>query len=325
MGTSLQQQPSQLKRLNQDKLTSDADAVMADPSTNVKVELPDEALQLAHALLAAAQQGTIYEISGLLDRGAPAWYQDDDLGWSCLHYAAERREPALLRKLLSGGAVWNAVDHWGRTAGEICLSLGDKEGWEVIRNEGVRAEMLHHALREANKLKAAEEKAEGAKGEKGDENMTVEPGEGPEGAQVTQSGDGITLRNHDESSAGDNLAFLSSKLTWEVGDDGRERVLDADGNGVMMGWEEPLSEYGPPKTPSPSELRFSLIKADPQCANTSASWRRGRTSQSSTSDMDSASSTGSSRRPSRGRTSSSRRIPRYFSTCAIRACTTGRT
>jgi protein arginine N-methyltransferase 2 len=41
--------------------------------------------------------------------------------------------------LLQGGAVWNAVDKGGRTAGEICLSLGDREGWEMIRNEGVRS------------------------------------------------------------------------------------------------------------------------------------------------------------------------------------------
>lgn len=208
-------------------------AELAAAGVPVKVELPDEALQLAHALLAAAQQGTVADVAGLLERDSPAWFQDETLGWSCLHYAAERREPALLRKLLAGGAVWNAVDKWGRTAGEICLSLGDRTGWEIIRNEGVRAEMLHHALREANKLK-----------EKEAEEMTVEPGEeGKEGAEVTQTGDGITLRNHDESSAGDNLAFLASKLTWETGEDGRERVLDADGNGVMMGWEEPLSKF----------------------------------------------------------------------------------
>lgn len=195
----------------------------ASAAADVRVELPDEALQLAHALLAASSEGSAADVAALLDRGAPAWYQDDALGWSCLHYAAERREPALLRRLLKGGAVWNAVDHWGRTAGEVCLSLGDREGFELIRNEGVRTEMLHHALREANCLKAKEAEAE-AKGQKGE----------TEGAAtVTHQGDGITIRNHDESSAGDNLAFLASKLTWETGDDGRERVLDADGNGYV--------------------------------------------------------------------------------------------
>lgn len=41
----------------------------------------------------------------------------------------------------------------------------------------------------------------------------------------------LTLRAEDKTSAGDNLTFLQSELRWETGDDGKERVLDADGNG----------------------------------------------------------------------------------------------
>jgi len=44
-------------------------------------------------------------------------------------------------------------------------------------------------------------------------------------------GDAMTLRAEDKTSAGDNMAFLKSKLTWDQGEDGKERVLDADGNG----------------------------------------------------------------------------------------------
>ena len=108
---------------------------MADESD----ALPEEILKLAEALLTASKSGSSSTISPLLEKGAPAWYQDEELGWSCLHYAAERRDPELLELLLRGGAVWNAVDLWGRTAGEICLSLGDREGWEIIRNEGIRS------------------------------------------------------------------------------------------------------------------------------------------------------------------------------------------
>ena len=43
----------------------------------------------------------------------------------------------------------------------------------------------------------------------------------------------MKLRAEDKTSAGDNLAFLQSKLTWDIGTDGRERVLDADGNGSV--------------------------------------------------------------------------------------------
>ena len=101
-------------------------------------EVPEDLLAAANALLRAAKTGSLQTIKELLKNGAPAWYQDPELGWSALHYAAERGEPKLLTALLRGGAVWNAVDFWGRTAGEVCLSLGDQEGWEIIRNEGIR-------------------------------------------------------------------------------------------------------------------------------------------------------------------------------------------
>lgn len=170
---------------------------VASPSYAMEeASLPPDALELAYALLAAAQTSPLLVVKSILDRGAPAWFQDTELGWSALHYAAERREPAIIRALLRRGAVWNAVDKWGRTAGEICLSLGDREGWEAIRNEGVRTEMLHHAL-------AGSQDMEGV----------------------------VTLRAEDKTSAGDNLQFLQSELTWDMGEDGRERVLDADGNG----------------------------------------------------------------------------------------------
>lgn len=103
--------------------------------------LDSSLLTLAFRLIKAAQAAAPSVLAGLLAEGAPAWFQDDDLGWSCLHYAAERKEPECLKVLLQGGAVWNAVDKWGRTAGEICLSLGDEEGWSIIRNEGIRSGM----------------------------------------------------------------------------------------------------------------------------------------------------------------------------------------
>ncbi len=48
-----------------------------------------------------------------------------------------------------------------------------------------------------------------------------------------ESSTNMVLRAEDGTSAGDNLTFLKSELRWEMGDDGRERVLDADGNGYV--------------------------------------------------------------------------------------------
>lgn len=49
--------------------------------------------------------------------------------------------------------------------------------------------------------------------------------------KIDQDANTATLKNIDPTSAGDNFAFLKSKLTWTKGDDGKERVLDEDGNG----------------------------------------------------------------------------------------------
>lgn len=77
----------------------------------------------------------------------------------------------------------------------VCRILWDLESW-LIRL--TMTEMLHHAL-----------------------SGTLSP----------DATNNIVLRAEDKTSAGDNLVFLKSKLTWDVGKDGKERVLDADGNG----------------------------------------------------------------------------------------------
>ncbi len=72
--------------------------------------------------------------------------------------------------------------------------------------------MLHHAIASASGPK-----------------QPAAPGE----SSTLEHTDGntMTLRHEDATSAGDNLTFLKSKLVYDTGDDGKERVLDADGNG----------------------------------------------------------------------------------------------
>lgn len=72
--------------------------------------------------------------------------------------------------------------------------------------------MLHHAISAATGPKSASAPGESSTLEHGDGNT-------------------MTLRQEDSTSAGDNLTFLRSKLVYDVGEDGKERVLDADGNG----------------------------------------------------------------------------------------------
>lgn len=44
------------------------------------------------------------------------------------------------------------------------------------------------------------------------------------------------------STASDNKAFLKSRLRYEKDENGEERCIDEEGNGVMMGWELPIMQ-----------------------------------------------------------------------------------
>ncbi len=186
-------------------------------------------------LFLAASKSPLEALKALLNSGnCPIWYQDPETGWSALHFAAERGDPDLVRLLLQNGAVWNAIDNLGYTAGDISLSVNDQESYLLIRDEGLRTEMIIHALQPASS--SGDEPADDI--DDMDQDVSVDSEKVTDTATLTENG--MTLRNEDKSSAGDNMVFLQSKLVWEKGDDGVDRVLDGDGNGVMMGWETPL-------------------------------------------------------------------------------------
>lgn len=65
-------------------------------------------LALGHKLLEAAADSPLSEVQRLIKAGAPTWFQEETMGWSALHFAAERAESAVVMALLEGGAVWNA-------------------------------------------------------------------------------------------------------------------------------------------------------------------------------------------------------------------------
>lgn len=73
---------------------------------------PDLTLEEAGAILiSASKAGSATDVLALLkEHSAPVWFQDG-LGWSALHYAAERGDADLVKVLLDNGAVWNAGQH----------------------------------------------------------------------------------------------------------------------------------------------------------------------------------------------------------------------
>lgn len=104
------------------------------------------------------------------------------------------------------------VDYYHNTAGDIALSMNNEICYNVIRDAGIRAELLLALL-------------------SGHENP--EPNT-------------LLVRSEDTTAAGSPAAFLSSRLTYSFDAYGQEICsVQADGEeiGVMMGWEKGISEF----------------------------------------------------------------------------------
>ncbi|ORY38915.1 S-adenosyl-L-methionine-dependent methyltransferase [Rhizoclosmatium globosum] len=132
--------------------------------------------------------------------------RDAETNASPLHYAAQTGSLAAVELLLQHGHPWNEVTFTHKTAAEFALAQGHNHIWDRLLNEGIRVEMLLAIL---------------GKGEQ----------------------DSDTLDLDEETKAKllpvDASDYLNKKLTYS--EDG-SKLLDEDGNGVMMGWEAPLME-----------------------------------------------------------------------------------
>lgn len=189
--------------------------------------------QLISAILNGASLDTVKEL--VQTGGAPVWFQDEEgEGISPLHAAAYVRDAEMVRWLIGQGAVWNAVDNLKNTAGDVALSFNDLETYTVIRDAGIRAELLLGLLESKNRA----------------------PIETPSN---------LVLKQDDDTAAASTDAFLSSKLIYTTdeygqkicmvkvpkktivftGENGEGEPVVEDGEeeiGVMMGWEQGIME-----------------------------------------------------------------------------------
>lgn len=104
-----------------------------------------------------------------------------------------------------------------QTAGDVAYSLNQAAAYEAILAEGVRYEMIRAVMGDAFGGGDASE----------EEDLGDEEGEETSDATPAQK----------LSTAGDNATFLASRLTFTTDARGQEICVDAEGNGVMMGWE----------------------------------------------------------------------------------------
>ncbi|KAH9935476.1 uncharacterized protein B0H18DRAFT_975822 [Fomitopsis serialis] len=139
----------------------------------------------------------------MVEDGAPLWFQDHE-GTSALHAAAYTENEELIQYLIEQGAVWNAVDNLHNTAGDIVLSMNNETCYNIIRDAGIRSELL----------------------------LTLLASRTPPATSPLS----MVLQATDTTAAGSQNAFLSSKLKFVKDDNGQEIL------GVMMGWERGIMQ-----------------------------------------------------------------------------------
>lgn len=183
-------------------------------------------------LLAAASIGDLPTIESLIkSQEAQPWYESEDLGWSALHYAAENGHTAVVRYLLKNGAIWNAVDQNGITAGEVAWSGNWDSTYNAILQHGVAQTLLLSALEQDDD----EEEEEEEKGiETAEAEATVKHSEDDQQMTLTAAGGELTNSNKDFLAS--PLRFFTSS-TADAKGKRRERCMDEDNNMVMSGWE----------------------------------------------------------------------------------------
>ncbi|GAA5838201.1 hypothetical protein JCM9279_004154 [Rhodotorula babjevae] len=175
----------------------------------------------------------------VLEEHAECWVQDAQ-GWTALHAAAHTGSVEHIKLLLrKGNAVWSIPDNLGCTAGDIAYSMNNTGAYEELLAEGIRSEMLRAVLEAA---KSSAESDSGSDGPADADMATPDapPAEGADGAPPSSAPTLTTTAAAAAtqlSTASDNATFLASRLKFTHDSRGQPIALDAEGNGVMMGWE----------------------------------------------------------------------------------------
>jgi protein arginine N-methyltransferase 2 len=226
---------------------------MDDPAFEIETDLQTQSI-----LLAAAN----HDLTALRDllRNSSANVQDPESGFTPLHAAIAACEPdnedgavetngetngttkeqqqeqeieaavRTMKLLFENGAIWNDLDANNETPGCIAYRLGLKELYELCVDAGVRAELLLSRMDQYQLLMGADSDEE-------DEEEEEEEAEGGEPVEVEDGVEVLDLNQGDAQGdeSTENPNYLASNLTFD-----RDRLLDADANGVMMEWESTL-------------------------------------------------------------------------------------
>lgn len=218
-------------------------------------------------ILHKAWQHDVQAIKKLLDAPGKASLQDPTTGETPLHAAMRSCGPATtdltaeelenakatVAELLLWGGIWNDVDDHNETPGCVAFRLGHMDLYNQCMEAGMRSEMLFGLMDGYEELSSGSEAEDEdvADAEVGEEEaahvevdtsgMTDKLEDADEAPELVQTQEAAVVEEkeprfnppkHNTEIEVKSEKYLQSKLTYSDG-----KLVDDDGNGVMMAWE----------------------------------------------------------------------------------------
>ncbi|KAF9927125.1 hypothetical protein FBU30_003475 [Linnemannia zychae] len=226
--------------------------------TEELIDASAEEVAKSQALMQAVASGKVDEVEKLLKEGANHSARASH-GRTMLHFATMVGSLPIVKLLLSYGHPWNLVDDDYKSVGDYAKSFNQPEIYEFLLEEGVRTELLMGLMQRKLKMELLEaqqdddtddddeeekkevnedqEKKEDEEKKKEDTKGTV-PEKMSEQEDQEHTEEPVSKKQKVEKLSNiPNAEYLAQPLQYT--DDG-DRLLDAEKNGVMMGWELPL-------------------------------------------------------------------------------------
>ncbi|KAG0308949.1 hypothetical protein BGZ97_013212 [Linnemannia gamsii] len=219
--------------------------------TEEVIDASAEEVAKSQALMQAVAEGKVEAVEKLLKDGANHSARAAH-GRTMLHFATMTGSLPIVKLLLSYGHPWNLVDDDYKSVGDYAKSFNQPEIYDFLLEEGVRTELLMGLMQRKLKMELLEaQQDDDEEEEEGDQEDNEEKEEEKKDAKdattaSSEQEDQDTTVDEEPASKKQkvetlpevpNAEYLAQPLQYT--EDG-DRLLDAEKNGVMMGWELPL-------------------------------------------------------------------------------------
>ncbi|KAF9084214.1 hypothetical protein BGX29_002660 [Mortierella sp. GBA35] len=215
--------------------------------TEEVIEASAEEVAKSQALMQAVAEGKVDEVEKLLKDGANHSARAAH-GRTMLHFATMTGSLPIVKLLLSYGHPWNLVDDDYKSVGDYAKSFNQPEIYEFLLEEGVRTELLMGLMQRKLKMELLEAQEDDDDEDEDQEEKTKDKAEDKKEEEKKDTKESTSEQKDQEEPATKkqkvetlpevpNAEYLAQPLQYT--EDG-DRLLDAEKNGVMMGWELPL-------------------------------------------------------------------------------------